>query len=440
MENQKKLKMFVLDTNVVLHDSSCIYKFQEHDVVIPIQVIEEIDTFKKGLDAINWHAREFCRIIDDLSEDHIFNGGVSLGEGSGKLTIAMAKPLQEKVRMNLKTKNVDMEIINLAYCLKEERQDREVVIVSKDINLRIKSKALCILAQDFMHETVSDLNILSEKVKTIDVPSKIIDLLYKGKMPVPYNIKDATANQNFILKSEVGNQTALVCHRNGLLTLILKDSQSAFGIKSKNSEQSFAVNALLDTTISLVAIEGKAGTGKTLLSLACGLSQMEKDLYDQVLYSRVTISMGDREIGFLPGDANDKIGPFMNGMNDNINVIISANTGNVGKIDAFKRNEKLVIEPLPFIRGRSIHKSLFILDECQNLTPHEIKTIVTRAGEGTKIVLIGDTHQIDNPYLDQKSNGFSYLIQKFQDQDCYCYVHLFNGVRSSLAELASNLL
>lgn len=438
MDKNNPVKMFVLDTNVILHDSSCIYKFQENDVIIPIQVIEEIDTFKKGLDTINFHAREFCRIIDETTGDHIFNGGVLLGENLGKLKIALAKPVHEIISANLRTINVDAEIINLAYCLKEEHKDREVVIVSKDINLRLKAKALGVPAQDFLHETISDINILSEKIKTIEVPAKVIDALYANKMPVSHQIKGASANQNFILKS--GSKSALAKYKNGILSLVSKDFNSAFGIKAKNSEQAFTMAALLDPTIDIVTIEGKAGTGKTLLSLVCGLEQLEKEKYDQVLFSRVTISMGDREIGFLPGDIKDKIGPFMNGMQDNLNVICAASYTNKQNIDKFKAAEKLIIEPLPYIRGRSLQKVLFILDEAQNLTPHEIKTIATRAGEGTKMVFIGDTHQIDNPYLDQRSNGFSYLINKFQGQECYSHIHLFKSERSALAELAANLL
>ncbi|MBK5215694.1 MAG: PhoH family protein [Candidatus Pacebacteria bacterium] len=438
MDKNNPVKMFVLDTNVILHDSSCIYKFQENDVIIPIQVIEEIDTFKKGLDTIHFHAREFCRIIDEITGDHIFNGGISLGKDMGKLKIALAKPVHEMINANLRTINVDAEIINLAYCLKEEHKDREVVIVSKDINLRLKAKALGVPAQDFMYETISDINILSDKIKTIEVPAKVIDALYANKIPVSHQIKGASANQNFILKS--GSKSALAKYKNGILSLVSKDFNSAFGVKAKNSEQAFTMDALLDPNISLVTVEGPAGTGKTFISLACGLEQLEKEKYDQVLFSRVTISMGDREVGFLPGDIKDKIGPFMNSMEDNLGAIIDGSFTAKQKIDNLKGTGRLIIEPLPFIRGRSLQKVLFILDEAQNLTPHEIKTIATRAGEGSKFVFIGDTRQIDNPYLDQRSNGFSYLINKFQGQECYSHIHLFKGERSALAELAANLL
>jgi PhoH-like ATPase len=429
---------YILDTNVPLHEASCLFKFHEHNVIIPIQVFGELDTFKKGSEIINLNAREFCRTVEKLSDGHIFNGGVSLGEGLGKLSISMRKPWNEIVKENLIVDNVDNQIINLAYCLQKEHPEREFIIVSKDINLRLQAKALGVLAQDFMHDKVADISILSEQIKTVTVTPKIIDSLYNSKMPVHLDIEDAKANQNFILSSGP-KSTALVKYRNGVVTLIQKDKMHSFDIRPKNAEQAFSMDALLDPSITIVTLEGIAGTGKTILALACGLEQKDKDVYDQILFSRQIIEMGPG-MGFLPGDVDAKIGPYMNGMKDNLGVIMKANSANVGKIDGYKRNETLIIEPLSFIRGRSFQKAFFILDEAQNLTPHEMKTIITRAGEGTKFVIIGDTRQIDNHTLDQRSNGFSYLIEKFKGQDCYAHVNLFKSERSELAALAAELL
>lgn len=438
MGNEQKEKMFVLDTNVILHDSSCIYKFAEHDIIVPIQVIEELDSFKKGFETINFHAREFCRIIDELSPDHIFNGGVSLGADLGKLKIALAVDWNKKVTDNLKVQNVDAEIINLAYSLKEINSDKEVIIVSKDVNLRLKAKALGVVAQDFLHETVADVNLLFEKVKIVEENQTFINKLYKAKGLIEYEAKGAIPNQNFILKS--GAQSALVRYRDKKVTVIKKDSLYAYNIKPKNSEQAYGLDALLDPSISIIAIQSKAGTGKTIISLAAGLQQLKDKQYAKVFFSRQTISMGDRDIGFLKGGVDEKIGPFMMAMNDNLDVLISANKKSEKEITDWKTDEKLVIEPLAFIRGRSLNNVFFIIDETQNLTPHEVKTIATRAGAGTKLVFIGDIHQIDHPYLDQRSNGLSYLIQKFKGQDCFSHIHLIKNERSSLAELAGDLL
>ncbi len=438
--NEVTRKLFVLDTNVILHDSQCIYKFNEHDIVIPIQCIEELDTFKKGLETINFHARDFCRILDELSSDHIFNGGISLGNGLGNLRIALAKNWDEKVKSNLRNQTVDAEIINLAYLLKIEHPDTQVVIVSKDVNLRMKAKALGVLAQDFLYETVINTDILTRKVEIIeDVEPETINSLYSNKnKKVEYLIPNAMPNQNYILMG--ANKTAMVVYKDNSVRVISKDKQNAFSVHAKNSEQAFGIDALFDPEISLVTIEGKAGTGKTIVSIASALQQLYENTYDKIFFSRQTISVGNREIGFLPGDAKDKISPFMNGMYDNLDYIKSLSKNNDERIKSYVENEKLLIEPLAFIRGRSLNKVFFILDEAQNLTPHEVKTIVTRAGEGTKIVLIGDTRQIDHPYLDQRSNGFSYLIQKFQGQYCYSHIHLIKSERSPLAGLAGELL
>lgn len=439
MGKQKKPKSFVLDTNVLLSDSSCIYNFEEHNLHIPIQVIEELDNFKKGYEAINFHAREILRKLDEISGDHIFNGGVSLGDKLGKLKIELPVEWNPKVKENLRVLNVDAEIINLAMCLKEKSPQTEIVIVSKDVNLRMKAKALGVLAQDYLTETITNTDFLEEKVREMQVESSVIDSVFSKKTgAISFEIEGAKPNENYILKS--GSKSALVCYNNSTIQVVKKDNLYAFNLKPKNSEQAFAMNALLNPGVTLVTIEGKAGTGKNLISLACSLQQLDDGGYDGIFMSRQTISMGDREIGFLPGGVDEKIGPFMKGMEDNLAFLRSLNEKNRKRIEEYQIKKNLVIEPLPYIRGRSLHKIFFIIDEAQNLTPHEVKTIATRAGEGTKLVFIGDTHQIDHPYLDQKSNGFSYLIEKFRGQQCHSHIRLVKGERSPFAELAGQIL
>lgn len=443
MTNRKKI--FVLDTNVALHDSQCIYKFEEHHVIIPIQLIEEIDNFKKGVEDINFHAREFVRLIDTLCTNnpgqHVFNGGISLGQGLGKIRIALATDMHEKVKTNLRTLNVDAEIINLAFHLKEKHADTSVIIVSKDANLRVKAMSLGILAQDFLNDKIKDIDVLSREVKTIEVESSFISSFYRSDKPTSYEFEGARSNENFILKSDGKSATAIVKYRNGLLYQIQKDKIRALYLGPKNSEQAFAMDALLDPTISLVTIKGKAGTGKTIITLACAIQQLMDVIYDEILFSRQTISMGNREIGFLPGDTSEKISPYMNGMMDNLGVLRTINGAkNLAIINDLLENKKILIEPLSFIRGRSLHRTFLIIDESQNLTPHEVKTITTRAGEGTKIVFIGDIDQIDHPFLDKRSNGFSHLIQKFSGQECYSHIDLLKSERSALAALAGDLL
>ena len=439
MNKIKEFKEFILDTSVILSTHDCIYKFEDNDVTIPIQVIKELETFKVGTDTKNYHAREFGRLIDGLSGDNVFNGGVSLGHGLGKLRIALKIPFHEKVSYNLKDDSVDSCIINLAYVTQEKDPKKEVIIVSKDRYLRVLAKALKIKAQDYLNEVISNTDILITEPLKVEVQNELIEDLFTRKKIIYQDFEKDTGNRTLLISS--GKKTALgIFHKNtGEINLVQKDSFFTSGIKPKNAEQAFAINFLLDPTISLVAIEGKAGTGKTLITLACALSLLKEDIYDQIFFTRQTISAGNREIGFLPGDVNKKIELYMNGFYDNLKVLKEIHTNN-SIISEFENKEKIVSEPLSFIRGRSLRRVFFIIDEAQNLTPHEVKTLITRAGEGTKIVFLGDTAQIDSPYLDKNSNGLSHLIDKFIKQPCFGYVHLIKGERSHLADLAGKLL
>lgn len=429
-------KTFVLDTNVILHDSTCIYKFEEHDLVIPIEVIEELDTFKNGNETINQNAREFSRKLDEISQEKIFNGGVSIGEGLGTLKIQLNTAFDPKIIQNLDTNKVDTKILNTAYCLQKNNKKKEVILVTKDVNLRLLAKAMGVIAQDFMYETVQDLKILSKKTRNLTMDHSMIDTLFKNKS-IKYEADNPLANEYFIVNNGEP-KSALVKHRNSEL-LLVNNKMRPFHLEPKNSEQSFAMDALLDPSISLVVLEGKAGTGKTLLTLACGLQMLKDDkYYESLLFTRQTISMGNHEEGFLPGDINAKISPYMKGMQDNLDVLRKF-TENQNFISSLKE-DKFSIEPLSLIRGRTLPKVFFIIDEAQNLTPKEIKAIITRAGEGTKIVILGDTKQIDHPYLDERSNGLTYLIKKMEDQEGCAYVHLNKSERSRLAEWGSENL
>ena len=318
---------------------------------------------------------------------------------------------------------------------------KEIILVSKDVNLRMKAASLGLNPEDYKTDVVKDVNSLYENTEVLLVEDKTIDRLYaEKKLKFPFETTPYE-NEFIILKSEDtnSNKSALSIFKDGNIHIILKDKFSAFGITPRNAEQAFAMSVLLDPEIKIISMLGKAGTGKTIVALAAALAMLEKKSFDEILFTRETVSMGNRDIGFLPGDASEKLNPYMQGMYDNLAEIRKI-SGRQDKIADFKRNNQITIEPLPYIRGRSFNDKYFIIDETQNLTPHEMKTIVTRAGRGTKIILIGDTTQIDVPMLDERSNGLSYLIDRFRGQKIYAHVVLKNGERSELAELASILL
>jgi len=436
-EDLRTKKIYVLDTNVPLHDYTCIYKFEEHDLVVPILVIAELDTFKKGFEDININARKFCRIIDEMSEHTIFNGGIKIGENLGLLKIVLNREWHPTVSANLREQKVDDEIINIAYWLTEENKETKVIIVSQDVNLRLKAKSLGIMAEDFLSDTVKNLDIVYPEIPSLSVKPRFLDQLHAEKF-VNYSLKDNVENEYFILNPDE-KRSALVKYQNNHLYLVDKKIKP-FGLSARNNEQYFSIDALLDEYLTLIALGGKAGTGKTLLALACGLEQLKCGIYDKVYFTRQTISMGNHEDGFLPGDIEAKISPYMKGMYDNLDVLRGLHPNHTNIISDYQKNGKLVIEPLGHIRGRTLGKVFFIIDESQNVTPKEIKTIVTRAGEGSKFVFLGDTKQIDHPYLGEHSNGLSHLIDKFHGQKRYAYVYLRKSERSELAELASDLL
>jgi PhoH-like ATPase len=436
-------KIFVLDTNVVLHDYNSIHNFQDNDIVLPIVVLEELDKFKKGNEQINYNARTFIRIIDELSGDKLFNGGISLGKGLGNLRIAVGQPYPDEILKSFYDDTPDHRILAIAYHEAKEHPDRYVALVSKDVNLRMKAKSLGIAAEDYLNDKVQDMDNLDLKAGAVSVDvsdESVLNQFYAdGKIPAKNLNITPVANQFFVLK--YGNSSALARYEATTGNLTRVEKQRCYNIEPRNSEQTFAMDALLNPHVQLVSLTGMAGTGKTLLAVAAALFQ-EAD-YDQILLARPVIPLQNQEIGFLPGEIKDKIGPYMLPLFDNISFIKSRckpNSKELIKIDELLRTEKMNISPLAYIRGRSLSNTFFIIDEAQNLTPHEIKTIITRAGENTKIVLTGDIFQIDSPYLDQRSNGITYMTDKMHGQELFAHVNLVKGERSALAELAGNIL
>ncbi len=440
---KKKTKIFVLDTSVLIHDHHAIITFKQHDVAIPITVLEELDKFKMGNDTKNFSAREVIRFIDKLVGNESLLTWIQIEKNLGKFKVIMDSDpkLTNAEKVYSSSKN-DHKIINAALLLQEQNPSRSVVLVTKDINLRIKAKALGVIAEDYETGKVYEIQDDLAPKYTIDhVESEVIrEVFTRGACEEQGILKDLKkTNGYYILKN--GKSSSLVYYNEGKNLLERIEKEFVYGIKPKNAEQAFALHALLNPDIKLVALQGVAGTGKTLLALAAALEQEKK--FNQIILARPIVPLSNKEIGFLPGDANDKIGPYMEPLWDNLKFIKNQYGENEKKFKAINEMEetkKIVITPLAFIRGRSFSNIMFIVDEAQNLTPHEVKTIITRAGENTKIVFTGDVHQIDTPYLDEYSNGLAYLIQKINNQPLFAHVKLEKGERSELANLANDLL
>ncbi len=441
---KKEKKIFVLDTSVILYDHNAVKNFQEHDVAIPITVLEELDNFKKGNDTKNFEAREFIRFIDKISGEHSLQDWIPLeGTGRGKFKVQMHNRSQVDAEVIFDDRKADHRILNAALTLQEENPGSKVIMVTKDINLRLKAKALNLPAEDYETGKIKNVETLYTGKTTLnDVASEVITRLHEtGRCETEEVIKKGKGRKNhfYILKSE--RNSVLACYDPVDDCMTKVEKREVYGIRPRNAEQTFAIHAILDPDIKLITIQGVAGTGKTLLALASSL-EIRKN-YRQILLARPIVPLSNKDIGYLPGDVKSKLNPYMEPLWDNLKFIQSQfEEGDRfwNQIQEMLVKETLQIMPLAYIRGRSLSNIIFIVDEAQNLTPHEVKTIITRAGENAKIIFTGDIYQIDTPYLDTQSNGLSYLIDRVRDHKLYAHVTLEKGERSELANLANELL
>lgn len=437
-------KIFVLDTSVIIYDHTAMRNFAEHDVVIPITVLEELDNFKKGNDTKNFSAREFTRYIDKLSGKNTLQNWTSInGPTRGNFKIEMNSSSKINAEKIFDDRKADHRILNTALYTAETNPGRKVILVTKDVNLRIKAKSLSLLSEDYETGKIKTIDELytgnSEDIKATN--EQIAAIYNKGNHNAKTILKRnaGLANQYYILKN--GSQSVLARYNQEDDSMRRVIKTAAFGVIPKNAEQAFALDAIMNPDIKLVSIQGVAGTGKTLLSLAGALEQRRN--YHQIYLARPIVPLSNKDIGYLPGDVNSKLNPYMEPLWDNLKYIrslFSEKDKEHKQLNEMVEAQKLVVCPLAYIRGRSLSNVFFIVDEAQNLTPHEVKTIITRAGENTKIIFTGDIHQIDTPYLDAQSNGLSYLIEKVKGQRLYAHITLEKGERSELANLANDLL
>lgn len=441
---KSKKKNFVLDTNVILHDFRCLDNFEENDVYIPIVVLEELDKFKKGNDQINFNAREFLRQLDAITDDDLFTKGAVIGSGRGRLYIETSVSAQNRIWEVFPERIPDHRILAVALEITERISKTKTILITKDINLRMKARSIGLLAEDYINDKVTDATMFSENHKTLaGFDAATIDRLYNEPQGISMDEFDFEAplnpNECFVMKN---GKKSVLARYNPFTNAVTKiEKQVCFGIQPRNAEQAFALEVLTDPDIKLVALSGKAGTGKTLLALAAALKQNEE--YGQILLARPIVALSNKDLGYLPGDEKQKIAPYMQPLFDNLLVIkshLGYGSNDMRKIEELQTSKKLEIEALAYIRGRSLSETYCIIDEAQNLTPHEIKTIITRAGENTKMIFTGDLQQIDSPYLDAESNGLAYMIEKMTGQELFAHINLLKGERSRLSELASTLL
>ncbi len=435
------MKNYILDTNVLLHDPNSLLNFEDNSVIIPIEVLEEIDRFKRESTELGQNARQVSRMLDGFRAQGRLSDGVSLPNG-GRLSIIFSQNAA-LTATPFNTNSVDNRIVALALHVKNQSNGVPTVLVTKDINLRIKADALGLAAEDYetdrvllkdLYSGLCDKNVSTEKMTAFRANGELE--IGNGRVNYP--------NEYCTLTDETNpKRTALtkVDPTGKKLIPILDSREGVWGIRPRNREQHFAFDALLDDRIKLVTLMGKAGTGKTLMAMAAGLKKTVMDReYRRLVVARPTISMG-KELGFLPGSLEEKLTPWMQPIHDALELLGDLNMGHEHRrSNDLIRSGLVVVEALSYIRGRSIANQFMVIDEAQNLTPLEVKTIITRVGEGTKIIFTGDPYQIDNPYVDSSSNGFNYIVSKFRDQPIAAHVELQKGERSELAEVAANLL
>lgn len=437
-------KIFVLDTSVILHDHRVLSSFDEHDVAVPMTVLEELDQFKKGNSELNRNAREFIRVLDLLSGGNLLQEWIPLnGATSGRVRVIVGGKGSHNGSGTFVHSESDHRILGAALDLQREQAgQRKVILVSKDINLRLKARALELPAEDYRRVQIRDLESLYTGTQTLELtrPGVIARFHEEQSLPFEEVLDEEPPAHHFYVLTQ-GRTSALAWYEPKSRSLQRIVKRAAYGVTPRNAEQCFALQALLDPEVRLVSLTGPAGTGKTLLALAAALEQRSE--FRQIYLARPIVPLSSKDIGFLPGDAQSKINPYMQPLWDNLSFIksrLDSSSREHKRIQNMLETEKLQIIPLAYIRGRSFSRVLFIVDEAQNLTPHEVKTIITRAGEGTKIILTGDIFQIDTPYLDARSNGLSYLIDRLKGHHLYAHIDLKKGERSVLANLASELL
>ncbi len=436
-------KRYLLDTNVLLHDPASLSAFQDNEVLLPIYVIEEIDGFKKQMSRLGENARWISRFLDGLRERGSLAEGVDL-DGGGRLRVVF-DPDDPRLVMRRSEGWVDNEILKIAIRFQEEEPDLPLVLVTKDVNLRIKADAAGLRAEDYENDRVRLDDLYTGHTEIETTAEELERLRAGGSIAAP---EGPWSPNEYALLKDADDPAHTVLGRidslNGRIQALIDPGDGVQGIRPRNKEQYFALDALLDPSIVLVTIMGKAGTGKTLLGLAAGLEQVEaRGTYRHMLVSRPTFPMG-KDIGYLPGGVEEKLNPWMQPIYDNLAFLLEgARNGHPRPprtVEDLVRSGVLAVEPLTHIRGRSIPQQFMLVDEAQNLTPLEVKTILTRVGERTKLVLTGDPWQIDTPYIDSSTNGFNHVVRHFRDVPLAAHVTLRKGERSPLAEFAANLL
>jgi PhoH-like ATPase len=436
-------KNYVLDTNVLLHDPHAIFRFEDNDVIIPIYVIEEVDQFKREGSERGRNARSIARLLDDLRErGGSLSKGVPLDSG-GSLRVAVPSKRLE-LPSAVDHTAMDQAILQTAFDVRENSPGHPTVFVTMDTNLRIRADALGMMAETYENQRVQ-IDQETSGIVDLDVDGPEIDAFFRdGRVAVAPSDPVPEPNACLLLRDRTNpSHTALGRFDAGkkVITALRVPREGIMGVRPRNKEQSFAFDLLLDESIRLVTLVGKAGTGKTLLALAAGLKRtLEDGIYTRMLVSRPVMPLG-RDIGFLPGDVDEKLNPWMQPIFDNLEFLFSTGSRKGPRAYAeLLESGQIQVEPLTYIRGRSLPQQFIVVDEAQNLTPHEVKTIITRSGDGTKIVLTGDPGQIDNPYVDSASNGLSVAAERFRGEKLAAHIVLAKGERSDLAELAANLL
>ncbi|MEN9734267.1 MAG: hypothetical protein RLZ45_2262 [Verrucomicrobiota bacterium] len=440
-------KNYILDTNVLIHDPDALLNFQDNRVLLPIEVIEEIDKFKRETTERGQNARKVSRMLDQLRTRGSLSEGVPLDHG-GQLRIMFGGvpstevgPVLDAERSVLPN-SVDNRILRLALAVHQKHPRVPTVLVTKDINLRLKADALGLPAEDYETDRVNLRDLYTGMFELVLPAASLSEFRSKGELALPLGpVRSPNEYCTLIADGDPKRTVLSKVDASGRRLVPLQEAQNVWGIRPRNREQNFALDALLDERIRLVSLMGKAGTGKTLLALAAGLKRTVQDReFRRLVVARPTISMG-KELGFLPGTLEEKLSPWMQPIHDALELLGDLNMGHENrKAGDLLRSGIIVVEALSYIRGRSIANQFVIVDEAQNLTPLEAKTILTRVGHGTKIILTGDPYQIDNPYVDASSNGFTYVVNRFRDQAISAHVELSRGERSELAEVAANIL